>query len=110
MLAEQLPIEDQIAEDIIQFEHDPLGHAYYAYDWGEGDLEGWEGPKQWQQDMMNRIGDHLSNPETRYKPYRDAISSGNGICHWCVSPVAGCCRDKASACKACRVNLLMTSR
>ncbi|GFM29256.1 terminase [Novosphingobium sp. PY1] len=71
----------QIAEDIGAFTHDPLGHAMYSYPWGqEGtELADKDGPREWQRWVMGEIGDHLSNPETRFDPLRIAVASGHGI-------------------------------
>lgn len=69
-----------LAEDIASFTHDPLGYAVYAFPWGEpGVLAESEGPREWQCDQLEDIGEHLSNPATRFTPYRDATASGHGI-------------------------------
>lgn len=75
-----IDLESQLARDIGEYFHDPLGHAYYSYPWGkEGtDLEHEKGPKEWQKEVLSTIGDHLSNSETRFNPLQIAISSGNG--------------------------------
>lgn len=36
-------------------------------------------PRAWQSEILGHISNHLSNPETRYKPCRVAVASGNGI-------------------------------
>ena len=41
-------VQEQIIEDIYKCRTDPYRHAMYAYDWDQGDLEGWAGPKEWQ--------------------------------------------------------------
>jgi hypothetical protein len=71
--------ERDLAFDIAGFTHDPLGHALYAYPWGEGALKDIRGPRQWQREVLTDIGDHLSNPDTRYQPCRLARASGHGI-------------------------------
>lgn len=71
--------EDQLLEDMAAFTHDPLGHALYAYSWGEGELRGIDGPRTWQREELQAIGDHLSNPATRHMPYQCAVASGHGI-------------------------------
>jgi hypothetical protein len=38
-----------------------------------------EGPREWQCNQLEDIGEHLSNPLTRFTPYRDATASGHGI-------------------------------
>lgn len=68
-----------IAEDIAGFTFNPLGHALYAYPWGEGVLEGVKGPRTWQREMLIQIGEHLQNPKTRHTPCRIARASGHGI-------------------------------
>lgn len=70
-----------LAEDIASFTHDPLGYAVYAFPWGvKGTpLADSEGPREWQCAQLEDIGQHLSNPNTRFAPYRDATASGHGI-------------------------------
>ena len=75
----KVELEDQIIEDIASFGHDPLGYVKYAYDWGHGELEAFEGPRTWQADVLDSIGKHLRDPEKRYMPYYDATASGHGI-------------------------------
>lgn len=72
-------LEQQLIEDMASFTHDPLGFALYAYPWGEGELAGVDGPRQWQRDVMGDIKAHLSNPETRFQPLMIAVASGHGI-------------------------------
>lgn len=73
-------IEEQqmMAEDLAQYTHDPLGAVLYGFPWGEGELEGIAGPRRWQREVFEYIGEHFSNPKTRYTVCRIAISSGNG--------------------------------
>ncbi|MDF7212089.1 terminase [Proteus mirabilis] len=73
--------EEQLIEDIASFTHDPLGYAYYAFPWGEagGELEEYNGPRQWQAEALNEIGEHLRNPKTRHQPLLLARASGHGI-------------------------------
>ena len=59
--------------------HDPLMYTRVAYDWGQGDLRGSEGPRKWQQDILNEIGTRLQNPKTRFTPIKIAVASGHGI-------------------------------
>ncbi|MEX5878739.1 terminase [Proteus vulgaris] len=73
--------EEQLIEDIASFTHDPLGYAYYVFPWGEtgGELEEYNGPRQWQAEALNEIGEHLRNPKTRHQPLLLARASGHGI-------------------------------
>jgi hypothetical protein len=72
-------LESQLIDDIGSFTHDPLGHARYAYPWGEPGQLADESLRDWQIDTLRDIGDHLKNPETRYTPLLYAVSSGHGI-------------------------------
>ncbi|MFK1042631.1 terminase [Pseudomonas aeruginosa] len=76
---EKIDPEQQLIEDIASFTHDPLGFSMYAYPWGEGELEGVEGPREWQRQVMNDIASHLSSADTRYQPLMISIASGHGI-------------------------------
>jgi hypothetical protein len=60
----------QLALDIAGFTHDPVGYFRYAF---RDDL------RAWQKDVLEIIGKHLSNPETRYMPCQVGIASGHGI-------------------------------
>lgn len=71
----------ELASDIGAFAYDPLGHAVYAYPWGQvgTPLEHVRGPRQWQGDVMATIRDHLRDPAKRFTPLLIAIASGHGI-------------------------------
>lgn len=73
--------EDQavIAADLAEYTHDPLGAVLYGFPWGEGELRSDAGPRAWQARILRDIGEHLSNPATRHKPFKKAVSSGHGI-------------------------------
>lgn len=68
-----------LAEDIGSFTADPYRYALYAFPWGKGELAGIAGPRAWQREVMDTIGAHLRNPETRFTPCRIARASGHGI-------------------------------
>lgn len=76
-----LNAESELIGDIAGFTHDPHGHALFAYPWGKPgtELVGHKGPRAWQADIMGAIGEHLSNPETRFMPCLVAVASGHGI-------------------------------
>lgn len=73
------PEQSMLAEDLGSFTHDPLGAVLYGFPWGEKELESSAGPRTWQANVLKAVGDHLSNPETRFKPFKCAVSSGHGI-------------------------------
>lgn len=58
---------------------DPQAWVNVAYDWGHGELAGFDGPRQWQSDVFGDIRDHLNNPVTRFQPLMIAVASGHGI-------------------------------
>lgn len=70
---------DALIELAAECSHDPLGWAMAAFEWGQGELAGIDGPRQWQADVMTDIGSHLSNPETRFMPLNISVASGHGI-------------------------------
>lgn len=67
-------------EAVAEYEHDPHGFVCDMFPWEEpGELEDATGPRQWQSDVLHDIGDHLSDPATRFNPLRIAVASGHGI-------------------------------
>lgn len=69
--------ERQLVEDIGGFTHDPLGFVLYAFPWGEpGPLEEFEGPLEWQADLLKAIRDGLI---TAQDAIQIAVASGHGI-------------------------------
>jgi hypothetical protein len=71
----------QLVTDIAGFTHDPLGYVLYAFPWGEAgtDLAQHPGPRRWQANELQRIGEHLRDPARRFSPLRIAVASGHGI-------------------------------
>ena len=68
--------------DVAGFTHDPLGHVLYVYPWGqEGtELARHAGPRAWQREILERIGEKLSNGAADVgEVIREAVSSGHGI-------------------------------
>lgn len=91
--------EDRLSEDVMRLKHDPYNFARFAYEWGHGELRGSPGPRQWQEDLLKEIGNHLQNPATRFTPLQIAISSGHGcgksslismITNWAMSTCVDC--------------------
>jgi len=89
----------EIQKELAEFNYDPLGFVLCNYAWGKGELYGETGPRKHQVKLLTEIRDHLQNPETRYKPFRKAISSGHGIgksaeiawiIHWGLSTFEDC--------------------
>src|SRR5271154_5827719 len=59
--------EYELACDIADLSHDPVGFAEYAYA---------ESPRPWQREILKLIGEHL---RTQDEPLRVAVASGHGI-------------------------------
>jgi len=76
--ANSLDYEQELRERLAEFRWDPLGAVMYGFPWGEGELANSKGPRVWQCEELDMLGEHLRNPETRHTTYRRYISSGHG--------------------------------
>ena len=56
--------------------HDPYKFVMLAFPWGEGSLEGKEGPDEWQISVLQEIGAGLKSAD---QIVREAVASGHGI-------------------------------
>ena len=76
-----MPISDEDIDEVLKYQHDPLGFVLASYPWGEKGtrLEKHTGPRSWQRTELRLLGEHLRNPATRHKPYLRAVASGHGI-------------------------------
>ena len=95
-----MPIDDvetRLTALMVKCRHDPLLFARTAYEWGKGQLSDSAGLRQWQADVLDDIGKHLRNPDTRYQPLMLSVASGHGIgksalisqiLHWGLSTCA----------------------
>lgn len=72
-------INDEIIDLAASCRFSPRRWSRVAWDWGVGDLEDYDGPRDWQDDINTIIEDHLSDPSTRYMPLQIAVASGHGI-------------------------------
>lgn len=91
-------LDAEIIEAAARFQYDPQAWARFAWDWGEGELDGIAGPRDWQADINDEIRQHL-NSENRYQPLQIAVASGHGIgksaqmgmmANWAMSCFADC--------------------
>lgn len=93
--------EQELISDIGRFCRDPLGFVKYAFPWREeGDLETSHGPRFWQREILEDIGDHLNSPN-RFTPLEIAISSGHGIGKSAL--IAMVVNWAMSTCEDCRI-------
>lgn len=74
-----MTLSDADIDEVLRYQHDPLGFVESIFPWGEGQLKEHAGPRQWQKDALDEIGQHLRNPETRHQPLLMARASGHGI-------------------------------
>lgn len=81
-MSAQASAKAQLVEDIARFGNDPLGFVRYAFPWGvKGtELEKHAGPRQWQVDVLDSIGQQLRDgAKDRGEVIREAVASGHGI-------------------------------
>lgn len=73
----------QLADAVGSFWNDPYGFVMFAFDWGKGDLEGFDGPDEWQKDLLIEIGEEIKerdfNGVDPVDPILESVSSGHGI-------------------------------
>ncbi len=69
----------ELIEEIASYAYDPLGLVKAIFPWGEGELSGSIGPRTWQAEELQAIGEHLSDPAKRFMPYQSAVASGHDI-------------------------------
>ena len=75
----QFDPEQHVIDLAVECQFDPLRWSHLAWDWGEGELSDYDGPREWQEDIFQVIRDHLADPATRYQPLQIAVASGHGI-------------------------------
>lgn len=91
----------EMLEMIVEDTHDPLRCAKTIFNWDEKDLRGATGPRTWQAEILDEIGQHLRAKETRHTPLMIAVASGHDIGK---SALVGMITKWAlSTCEDCRV-------
>lgn len=80
--AEKNP-DTQLADHMVRFYADPLGFVLFAFEWNIGDLEGHDGPDEWQTQTLREIGEAVDgrgfNGVDPVDALRFATASGHGI-------------------------------
>lgn len=70
------PIE-QVADKLLELSKDPYRFVLYAFPWGEaGELEKFQGPDEWQRDILIAVRDGLLTAD---EAIQIAVASGHGI-------------------------------
>jgi hypothetical protein len=76
-------LETLLNKDMSKFIYDPLGHVMYSYQWGKGELAGFDGPEEWQRNALIEIGKQARarkfNGRDPVVPIQMATASGHGI-------------------------------
>lgn len=72
-------VELELIRDIAGFHNDPLGFVRYAFPWGERELTGVKGPRQWQAEALVLIGQKIKSGATLSEAIQIATASGHGI-------------------------------
>lgn len=77
-------VDITLAEEVGKYYNDPLGFVRFAFQWGEPGtpLQGFDGPDDWQIDILNTIGGEVMsrrfNGVDAVDPIQVAVSSGHG--------------------------------
>lgn len=76
-------LDIELADDCAEFYADPYGWVMWAFDWGIGELEGFDGPDVWQRELLEELGEEVRkrgfNGVEAVDPIREAVTSGHGI-------------------------------
>lgn len=75
--------DSELADAAGQFYYDPYGFVMFAFEWGEGDLKGFDGPDKWQKELLIEWGKEIKKREFNgvdpVDPIQEAVSSGHGV-------------------------------
>ena len=75
--------ELELRELVASYYDDPLGFVLAMFRWGEGELEGFDGPDEWQRKFLSDLGDEIRergfDGSQSVLAIRMAASSGHGI-------------------------------
>jgi hypothetical protein len=75
--SQPINFDAELADDIGAFYADPLSFVRYAFDWGHGDLAGWDGPDQWQTEFLTLVRDAIRARKDD-EPIKVAVKTGRG--------------------------------
>lgn len=73
--SQQQQFEAQLVKDMGELSGDPLSWVYYSFEWGKGELEKFDGPDDWQKEILGKIRDGLLNIQ---EAIQIAVASGHG--------------------------------
>ena len=77
--SQKVPAFNEFCRLVRKYEYQPHKLVFIVFPFGAkgSELEN-KWPRDWQLERWKELSDHLMNPETRYKAYLEAISTGNG--------------------------------
>lgn len=79
-MSDHLNAEEELIEFIQSFALDPLGYVLAAFPWGEGELSKFDGPDQWQIEVLTEISEKLKEGAISVEEaVQIAVASGHGI-------------------------------
>ena len=81
-----------------KYARDPRGWVRYAFKWGEGELEGLDGPDTWQEELLAGAAEKLNRGAGAGTVIREATASGHGVgksalVSWLILWAMSTCRD-----------------
>lgn len=80
MADDAFDLQGELLELAAECEYDPELFVREAFPWGEGELAGKEGPREWQLEILRDISERLrSNRIGAYEAIQEAVASGHGI-------------------------------
>lgn len=75
--------EGELVELVASLYDNPLGFVQFAFEWGQGELQGFHGPDQWAAGYLREYGQEIANRgfdgSHPVQPIRFSTSSGHGI-------------------------------
>lgn len=72
-------VEQELALVAARCAKDPLQFVQVAFPWGEGELEGHEGPDVWATEVLTHIGERLQAGADVQEAIQIAVASGHGV-------------------------------
>ena len=80
MSAQAKDDEQALIDLVTSYSDDPLGYVLAAFEWGSGELAGFDGPDTWQRETLEIISESIKLGKiTVEEAIQIAVSSGHGI-------------------------------
>lgn len=75
---------EQLLDAAHDYRNDPLRWVLFSFPWGEGELREFDGPDDWQREVLIDMGKKLKAGGNRGAIIQEAIASGHGIGKSCL--------------------------